>query len=235
MTEGIIGKSSEATKGGFRAIIEIEGDLCPVKRVPPPPEFTGWGNKPPSDQAEITLESAIIRKMEEGEPEPELQDDRFRTWMTYAGQGKPKPNANSFFAKYFVTSAQELDSKRRGVKLEDGDLHNIEGTRVILRRESKFIFKKRKEGTDPENPEYDEVYQENYVVVVDEEAGDDVNMDDHITGLVVGNVSSVAKRNLLMDARAKQHPEYKKALDDGSLAELLGLEVVDGKFTQKEE
>lgn len=231
MVDGeIIGKSTEATKGGFQAILKIEGVLQPTKRVKSRFE-TGFGGKPAPDQAEIVLEEAVILKMEEGEPEPELKDDKFTTWMTYAQPGKVKPNVNTFFVKHFMKSGEELDAKRRGVEPKDGQLGNLHYTRVVLERQNRFLFKRPKEGGA--EGEYDETWKVDFVFV-DDTAGDSVDIKEHIKKLVLGKTAPAAKRDLIMDSRAKQHSEYRTALDDGTLAELLGLEVRDGKFAVKE-
>ena len=228
----IIGKSSEATKGGFKAVKRVEGTLLPIKRVPS--RFTEEDSKfGVKDQAEIVLEDALIVEMEPGEPEPELKDDRFVTWMTYAAPGKEKPNVNTFFVKHFMTSGEKLDAKRRGVGEKDGILSNVYGTRVVLERQNLFLFKKRKEGSDPDNPEYEEFFQDNYVIVECEEGGG-ADVAGQVKAQVLGNTLPTAKRNLLTSGLGRRFPEYKTALDNGTLAELLGLVVADGKFAEKE-
>jgi hypothetical protein len=89
MTEeaGLIGKSSEASKGGFKAIKEVEGVLQPPTREKS--NFQREDGQPSPDQAKIILENAEIIEMEEGESEPELSEDRFTTYMNYARPKEP--------------------------------------------------------------------------------------------------------------------------------------------------
>ena len=229
MSEDIIGKSSEATKGGFQAIKKVEGILQSVKRVPSKFE-TGFGGKPSPDQAEIILTEAIILEMEPGEPEPDLQDDTFRTWMTYAQKGKEKPNVNTFFVKGFVKSGEELDAKRRGVDAKEGIWKNLIDTRVILERKSVFLFKKPKADNPEEKEEFSKV---DFVFCLDEESSSASNIEEHIKKLVTGQRKPAALRALNIDSRAKQYPQYIEALKNEKLAEMLWLEVVDGVFTEK--
>ncbi len=228
MTEGIIGSSKEATKGGFQAIKKVEGVLQPIKRVPSVfKESRFHKDKEPNDQAEIKLTEALILEMEEGEPEPDLKDDTFTTWINYAAKGKEKPNVNTFFIKGFMKSGEILEAKLRGVKPEDGILSNLYGTRVTLERKSIPLFKKPKE----DNPEEKEDVMGTGYVFVDEEGGGE-SLIEHIKKLVLGMTPASAKRNLALDGQAKRHPEYKEALDAGTLDNLLGVKLVEGKFEE---
>jgi len=230
MKDGIIDKPSEATKGGFQAIKKIEGILQPIKRVDPPEWMTGFGGKAPSDQARIDLEEAIILEMEEGEPEPELTGDKFHFFLSYAPKGKEKPNASGFFTRGFTKSAVELDAKRRGVSVEDGAMSNLYDTRVILEKQEVLLGKIKREGQE----EKEDLYSTNFVFVADDDEASGVDMNDHVKTIILGCTKSAAKRAILLDNRAKRLPEYKEALDGDTLAELLGIEMVDGKFAEKE-
>ena len=229
MTEPIIGSSKEATRGGFQSIVEVEGILQEIKRVES--KFTENRfnkDKGPNDQAEITLEEATILAMEEGEPEPDLKDDKFVTWMNYAAKGKTKPNVNTFFVKAFMKSAEAVEAKRRGVKPEEGILSNLYGTRVVLRKASVLLFKKHPEGKPDES---EDVMGTGYIVVEGDEASVEM-LEAHVTTLVLGKTPASAKRALLLDARAKKHLEYREALDKGTLAQTLGIKLVGGKFVE---
>jgi len=236
-TGGIIGKSSEASKGGFQGVLAVEGTLQPVKRVPS--RFTENRFKPGepnSDQAEITVTDAIITEMAEGESEPELKEGKFTTWMTYAPPNKPKPSASTFFVKGFMAYGEQLDAKRRGVAPEEGVLSNLYGTRILLKKEEVFLFKVPKpgqEGVAKEDLEYDEKSKVDFVPV---EVGGDVTpeeSDDYLRSKINGCVKSAAKRAMVMDTKIKSRKDYKDlvtALQDDTLAELLGGEFVGGKF-----
>jgi hypothetical protein len=226
MTESIITKSGEATKGGFQAIKKVEGMLVAPKRVAS--KFTENRfnkDKEPNDQAEVVLEDAVILEMDEGEPEPDLRDNKFTFWMNYAAKGKEKPMVNTFFVKGFMKSGELLDAKLRGVKPEDGMISNLYGTRVTIERKTIPLFKKPK-ADNPEEKE--EVNGTGYVFVLEEGGGE--NLNDHIKKLVVGMSTSAAKRNLALDGQAKRHPEFKEALDAGTLGGMIGVTLTNGKF-----
>ena len=227
MTTDIIDRPEDASKGGFQAIKRVEGILQPLKRVASRFE-SGWGNKPPSDQVEIVLEEAVILEMEEGEPMPELNEDRFTTWMTYAPPGKDKPSKNTFFVKGFCVAGIEL-AKARGK--EDGTWRDLVNTRIVLEQREVFLFKRRKEAG---SEEFDEFNQTNYVPVECGEEQDDIN--DYVRSKIVGLNPVAAKRAVLLDNRAKRYPEYKEAIDAGTICEKLGLmEDAEGIFREAEE
>lgn len=240
---GIIGKSTEASKGGFSGIIAVEGTLQPIIRVPS--RFTENRFKPGepnADQAQIELTDAVICEMEEGEAEPELKDGKFTTWQGYAPPSKPKPNPSTFFVKGFMKSAEALDAKRRGVKEEDGMMPNLYGTRVRLQKKEVFLFKQPKpgqEGVAKEDLEYDEKSKTDFVVV--ECGGDDSSpedQDEYLRGKLNGLVKSAAKRAMLMDSKIKSRKDYKElvvALNEDTLADKLGMAVIGGKFAITEE
>ena len=241
MTTDIIDRPEDASKGGFQAIKKVEGVLQPLKRVASRFE-SGYGTNPDgtpkaaNDQVEIVLEEAIILEMEEGEPIPELQEDRFTTWMTYAPPGKEKPSKNTFFVKGFCVVGTEL-AKARGLShtIEGGEVvstwRDLVNTRICLEKREVFLFKRRKEvGSE----EFEEFWQTNYVPVECGEEASDLN--DYVRGLIVGKNSVAAKRAVLLDSRAKRYPEYKEAIDAGTICDLVGV-VLDeaGVFQAKEE
>jgi len=160
----------------------------------------------------IVLSEAAILEMKGGEPEPELNDETFTIYMPYAKPGR-RPHKNSLYIKGLVASAEKMGKTP----------NDFTGGFVTLERIPVDL------GFHLEGEE------ENVVVdgwcYAEDEGGSAGNIVDHVRELVVGTKKAAAVRNLMMDARAKQYPEYKDALDNGTLAELLGLEVVDGVFT----
>ena len=221
MGEDLIFRSDEASKGGFQAIRRVTGTLASVKRVAS--KFTQTDDRVPKDQAEVVLDDAEILEMDVGEPEPELKEGRFTYWMNYALPGKEKAHQNTFYVRGFLKSAEAL-AKERGIP--NGGLNDLMGTAITLERKEIVLFKRKVEGSD----EKEEITQENLVFATDSDADAGVDITEHVRGLVVGLNEKAALRNLLMDSKAKRHPEYKDALNGGTLADMLGITVVDGVF-----
>lgn len=215
----VIGRPDEASGGIWQDIEEVEGVLQPLKRVPSRFDTQYGSDKPANDQVEIVLEEAEIIKMAEGQEAPELKDDKFTTWLGYAPPGKEKPHKNTFYSKGFCTYAVEL-AKSRGI--ENGGVHDLVNTRIRLIKKEVFLFKRHKQD-DPD--EYEEFNITNFVPVeCGEEEG---SLNDYVRDLIVGKNSSAAKRAVLLDSRAKKHPEYKEAIDNGTIGELVGVTVDD--------
>lgn len=229
MPDDLTGRSSEATSGGFRAVLVVEGNFVEAKRIPS--DFTKDDGSSANDQARVTLEEAVILKVKEGETEPELRDDKFTVYYGYAPQGRAQPHKNTFFVRGFQLSAEELWAKR-GEKSKGWK--DLLGSRVTMEQKSVMLFKRPPKGD--EEAEEDgkvHVYSENFVFV----EGDAVSvgdLDEHVRNKVVGLNEQAALRALLLDNRVKRHTKYKEALDNGTLAEMLGLDLVDGVFKRTE-
>jgi hypothetical protein len=221
----IVLKSTEATRGGFQAVLEVAGVLKSIERVDPPAGSTGFDGKGASDQAKVTLEDAEIIEMEVGEPEPDLKDHRYVFYMNYAKKGHDKPHQNTFFVQGFLKSGEALDAKRRNVNVSDGSLANLFNTRVNLRKVKKddkkvLLFRQPTEkGSDQKT----DVYGEGYVFKEDDTAGGATSVADYARTLCIGKSLSALKRTFLLDAKIKQFPEYKEAADNGTIVELLHL------------
>uniref|UniRef100_A0A6M3J221 Uncharacterized protein n=1 Tax=viral metagenome TaxID=1070528 RepID=A0A6M3J221_9ZZZZ len=219
----IIGKSSEATKGGFQAIVEVEGVLESIERVESKFKDNQFGKENP-DQAQVTLSEAVVLEMEPGEPEPELKDDKFVTWMNYARPGHQKPHVNSFFAKAFVASAEKL-AKERGS--DDPRLQDLYGQRIRLRKEEVLLFTQ----TDKVTGEKKDVVGKGYIFSSDSgDSNDRVDLDEYAKERLVGKNKSSALREAMMDSKLKRNPKYKQAVQDNKTEEVLGLTLVDGKY-----
>lgn len=222
MSDDIIGRSDEASKGIYQAIKRVEGVLQPLQRKTSKFE-TGLDGRPAKDQVEIVLEEAVILEMDEGEEAPELTDDTFTTWLNYAQPGKDKPSRNTFFVKGFCVAGEEL-AKARGV--ENGGWRDLVGTRIILEKRSVFLFKRRK-ADDPD--EYEEFSQESFVPVECE--GESGDIKDYVRSQIVGKNKQAAKRAILLDNRIKRYPEYKDGIDTGEICKMVGVSIdSDGKY-----
>lgn len=216
MGEGIIGKSSQAAKSAFSSIDEVEGVLLAPTRIKNKfGEFDDNGKARP-DQAEIKLNDAVILKMEEGVEEPELKDGVYTTWINYAPPGKD-PSGRSFFVKGFLKSGEALDAKRRGVDVKDGDIANIYGTRVRLVKATIELFTPKPVAGSDEVPK--PASATNFII--DEVGGSSEALEEHILALIDGKNIPMAVKSLMMDARAKRSPQYKDAIQNGTLDKLL--------------
>lgn len=208
MSNGVIFSSNEASKGGFQAVLAVQGKLVSIERVASKFETNWDGEGTPPDQAEVTLEDAMILEMGEGEPEPELKDGKFTFWMTYAQPGKPKPHKNTFYVKGFLASGEKL-----------GIFPDWRDKFVTLRRQEVVLFKRRNDAG-----ELEEIKQSSFVFV-GEEASGQAPIDDYVKELIVGKNKSSALRAVLMDNRAKQYSDIVSAVRDGSIDVRLGLKV----------
>lgn len=220
MVDDLIGRSSEASKGGFQGILKLQGLLASVERKPSSFETSSFGTGPPKDQAEVVLEDTIILEMEEGEPEPDLTDDKFTFWMNYAAPGKPKAHQNTFFVKGFCASAEAVQKEMGNA---EGGYKDFIGTVVTLERQRVFLFKRPSKEEEGEDEEF---YSENFVFA---SGGDESpeDMDDHLRGLMVGKNQAATLRAVMMDVKGKRlgsAAEIRTMFTDGSLAKRLGLE-----------
>jgi len=219
--------TKEASRGGFQGIKKIRGLLTEMKRVPPP---EGWGSDygEPKDQIKFTLEDAAILEMFPGEEEFELKDNKFVGMVPYAVEGK-NPHSNSSYMKCWVASAERMGKKPS----------EFIGQYVTLEKIPVVLFKQGIRGED-KKPLLDEdgqkIYKEvettNTFSFVPDETSDSENIKDYIRDLVSGLNQKATLRKLLVDPKAKQFPEFKEALQDGTLAKMLNLALEDDKFVE---
>jgi len=229
MSREPIGNESEAQVNAYKAIKRVEGTLLPLEIQPIPPDSTFT-----KEQVKITLDDAFILEMDVGVPAPELNEDQYQTWMPYAAEGV-EPTKQSMYVRNFLKGngkeglgAQTVEATRRGVDVKEGIMKNLYGTRVqLVRMPVMYKFK------DKETQELTEHNVEGYTVA-EAESGGGADIETYIKSLVVGFNESAITRNLGLDKRANQYPEYKEALNAGveALAEKLGLVVVNGKVQE---
>ena len=225
-----IESSDEASRGGFQGIRKIRGLLVGMKRIPP--RFTESAFGEPKEQIEFVLDDAVILEMFPGEDDFELKDNRFTGWVSYAVAGKT-PHANSAYMKCWVASAEKMGKKPS----------EFIGEYVTFEKLPTVLFKQPELGED-KKPLLDEegrkIYREVstdkvWCFVPDEEA-DSENVRAYIRNLVCGLNQKAALRKLLIDSKAKQFPEYKEALNNGTLADMLELQVsFSGIFVKPED
>uniref|UniRef100_A0A6M3KZ01 Uncharacterized protein n=1 Tax=viral metagenome TaxID=1070528 RepID=A0A6M3KZ01_9ZZZZ len=224
--------TQETSKGGFQGIKKVRGLLVDLKLVDPP---DSWDSD--KLQLQATLEDAKILEMAPGEEEFELKENKFTCMWSYGmtrdekDAGK-KPFAACPWVKVAVASAEAMGKKPT----------EFIGEYVTIDKIPVFLFKFPKTEVDTKtgkkkailNEEgekiYEEVWANNSFSFVPDETSDSASVNDYIRDLVEGLNEKATLRKLLVDTRAKQFPEFKQMCNDGTLAEFLGMLMVDGKF-----
>lgn len=217
LTEELNLSSDAIVESGLRAVLEVEGIFqAPVKQA------SKYGS---TDQLELSLGEAVILKMAPNTEQPELKDNKFTQWLKYGKTGAVAPIKGTFLAKRFIPDAEKLYAKLTNSPVVPGTLMKLVGQRVRwVRIEDPWKVK------DAETGETKEGKSLHYTFGLDVMTPEDINT--HVKKLIVGlNVTS-AKRALNMDSLAKTYPEYKQALDAGTLAEKLGVKFDGEKFVE---
>ena len=212
----LVDNTKEAGRGGFKAIKSIRGLLVNMDEVEGNPDFADEQGRV-KNQVKVEMSDVAILAMFPGEDEVELKDGNFTFWLPYSFPGK-KPNKNSIWVKVFVQSAEKLGTTP----------NKMIGQYVTLDKLPVFIFKTPKEGSPGE---YNEIWTDNYYSFVEDTAGDASNIAEYIKGLLIGLKPQPASRALATDDRAKQFPEYKDALRDGRISDIVDVVLgEDGKY-----
>lgn len=226
---GFVESTKEASRGGFQGVKKVRGFLTELKKVPP--RFTESDYGEPKEQIEFTLEDASILEMFLGEEEFELTDGRFSGWVSYAAEGK-RPHANSAYMKCWVASAEAMGKKPS----------DFVGQYVTLEKIPTVLFKRPVMGKDKKpvldedgGKVYEEIATDKVFCFVPDEAADSQDTKGYVRDLVCGLTERAALRKLLLDIKAKQFPEFRQKLDDGTLTAYLDLVLIDGKFQKIED
>jgi len=225
-----IERPEDASKGSYASVLMVEGVPLPLRIIPSEKANT-FGKF--TDRVEIRLAQATFLKMVEGEDEPELKDGVWSTRMNYAQKGKKSAHKNSVYVRGFVQSL--ADAKTTWSALVDA------GERVILEWKEGIPLGFHKNvvdvdgapimGEDGVTPMQEDATGSSFVLSTGGSAITPIL--DHIKKLVLGKNDKMAARELMMDSRAKQKPEFKQALDAGTLAEKLGLKLnAEGIFVE---
>ena len=223
----IVESSKEAIKGGFQGIKKAKGLFVSIDKVPP--LFTGtsdWGTEP-KEQIKFILEDAAILEMFPGEEEFELKDGKFIGYVSYAEEGK-KPHANSAYIKCWVASAEKLGKKPSQFV---GTVVTLEKLPVVLFKKTILDDEKQPILGEDGKKTYEEVVTTSTWCFVTNETVDSEDVKEHVKKLLDGVKESGVLRKLLVDTKAKQFPELRDKHKAGTLAEYLGMTVVDGKYT----
>ena len=222
--------TKEASRGGFAGILAVRGLQVDLKKIPPP---EGWETT--KYQMQLTLEDATILKMREGEEEFELKEGKFTCMWSYANEGKVA-HANGVWVRTAVASAEAMGKKPSEFT---GQYVTLEKIPTLLFKQHVFeddgTGKKRVKLDENGDKVYEEIIVDNYFCYMPDETADSENIKDYIRGIITGLNQKAALRKLLVDSRAKQFPEFKEALNNGTLADMLELTVVDEKFQKVEE
>lgn len=207
----------EASKGGFQGIKTVRG-LVKAVELSDPPE--GW--KTTKDQIKVSLVDAAVLEMDDPKEEVfELREGKFDFYYGYAEKGR-KPTTGSPYIVVLVRSAAKIGKKPSELV---GTVQTFSKIPVKA-----FPLAKNKR----ENPDVEEwVTFDGYFSVIADEGADSNATKTYIKDLVKGLNKSAALRALIVDERAKQFPEFKEALNNGSLADLVGLKLVDDKFVEE--
>lgn len=203
--------TADAVETGFRSITKVRGVMNDIKRVAP--KFTDSKYGSPKDQIEFTLVDAAILGQKEGSKPLELKDGKFVCWIPYAAHGE-EATKQSGWVRVTVKSCEEVMKCK--VSETKGKLVTIE------RRPEKL----GKQGDK-------ELISENYWRFVETDSSDSPATLEYLKKNLTGVNVKAAKRFLMGDERAKQYPEFKDMLDAGTLADKLGLAVVDDVLVAK--
>ncbi len=220
----------ELVIGGFQGIKKIRGLLIGINVEDPP---ASWENRE-KQVVKVDMEETTVLEMFGDEEPMELKEGKFSFFIPYTEAGK-KPHQNSIYSKCWLASAKEQGK----VPSE------FMGQYVTLEKQPRLLFQTYEIDPDTKKAKVDENGDKikkailavnemglpNHFCFVSDETADTENVKEKAKKFVVGYNEKAALRNLLVNM--KQHPEFKEALNNGTLAEMLGLKRVDGKFAEK--
>ena len=131
--------------------------------------------------------------------------------------------------KYWVASAEKLGKKPSDFKGQYVTLLNVryEAFKRPVIDEATKKPKKDAEGKTVTEP----IMGACFTFIADETI-DSNTVKDYVRDLLDGKNETAARRVVIMDARIKQFPEYRNKLQDGTLAEFVNMNIVDGKFAK---
>ena len=138
-------KMSTSSKDvSLNRVLKVRGVLQTPVLKPPTKTADELGFEPKA-QAEIKLTEAEILEMSEGDIEPELKNNEWKTWMGYSRVGALKASPQMAYQSIFIKSGEALLTKQTGKKAESID--PLFGTVVTL--EYTEIEKKGKKDDTP--------------------------------------------------------------------------------------
>jgi len=206
--------SKEASRGGFSNIKTIKGTVVKIDEVAAPPTW-----QTTKSQIKIWLENAQIIDKFDPDDEFELKEGKFEFQYPYAEPGK-KPSAIGPYMRCLI-----MPLEKAGKKLED-----------LLHQEVTFTKKEMEAGFDQKDKDTGaktKVTYTQYFVPVEDEGVANVNTLAYIKAGVKDKNVKQALRWLITDTRAHSMPEFKDALNAGTLAGMLGLTLVNDVFVEQ--
>ena len=226
----------ELSVGGFQGIKKLRGMLTNINVEDPPASWSKDSNKESKQVVKVDLEEVSVLEMF-GDEEPfELKDGKFNFYIPYAVAGA-KPHANSIYNKCWLESAKELGKKPS----------EFIGTMVTLEKQPRLLFEGYETDPTTKKPVLDANGQKiktkvlavnkaglpNHFCFAGDVSANSGDVKAYIVGLVEGMNQKAALRKLLSDPKAKQYPDYRTKLNDGTLAEFLGLVLIDDLFQKQ--
>ena len=209
-----IESTKEASKGGFQNIKAVRGLVINVDVVDPPATWKDATKK----QFKIWLDDAAIIERFDPSDDFELKENKFEFQYPYAEPGK-KPSAVGPYMRCLVAVLEAVGKKPS----------ELIGQVVTFRKtptDAGFDSKNKETG------EKKKVVYDQYFVPVEDEGAANINTLAYMKEGLKGKNIKAALRWLIMDDRAKQLPEFKDALNDGSLATKVGLVLVNETFEE---
>jgi len=215
MSDYISMTTKDVSKGKFASIGKVEGELASLTRVKS--TFKNADGSPANDQIELKARNAIILGMLDGEPEPDLRDDVFTCWFSYAPSGKDKAGPNTFWIKGLVASAEKLGKTPA----------DLIGSRVVLEKREVYLFTSE----DKTTGEKEDHSGTNYIFVDPNEEANTADVGAKVKELVAGKTPTAAMRELMLSTITNRNEELKAAARDGTLGTLVpGISIVDGLY-----
>ena len=215
--EGIVTKSKDASLGSWRSVLKFSGTLVGVKNigVPPKSQFE-------KEMLELSFENATILQMREGEDAPELKDGKYTVRVGYAKKGH-KPHKNSFYIQHFIDSAEKLCNARN---IPEGGLAELINTDIVMEYKDNVEISKHGGGDTGDDP----LTSSGWVFALDG-AGKQEPIEEAVKREILGKNKAQALRAIVSNFRTNADPQWRQALNDGTIAEKLGVKLVEGVFT----
>jgi hypothetical protein len=203
----------EIVPSGIKDINTIKGLVTSVDLVPAPATWTESQGK---IFCEVKLDESIIIKTISGKDPDQscIKEGKFSILYPY-GKGVieadeyigDEPSSSGAYIKALANSAARIGTTQTFQKIE-------------------IIFGKDKKTGEP-------IKSSNYFAIVASEKAEDTSVIEYVKAKVTGLTKKAAFKEIMMDDRIKQFPIYKEKFNDGTLADALGLIIVDEKFVVK--
>jgi hypothetical protein len=204
----------KASKGGLQAILEFQGRLVSHERIANKfgetrKKFGTEIQEPAPDQIEVKYEDVVVLRVEEGEEEPTLTDNKFNILLNYAKPGQAKSNGLSQWNKGYTDTCKKVYNKLP---------NELEGEIVQMSKlpvEMTITKDKKEVKIDPPPMRWCFVPMGDITV----------NLDAKLVTAIEGKNVSAALRAVMQENSLKK---FKTEVQAG--APLAGMQVVDGVY-----